>query len=319
MYTRRHMLNEELGSKLTGESIIKNILYRVHDTSMYGLPLMIWSNQYNKLVNTLIKRLDNYDVSYLLLDGKSINSNSFDKSSNKWMFREYSGEDIVLIHNFEYIDPKLINILITTIFNNTKNFITVMFSNKSSYGTLLDASFIGHIENVEYVGDIKESTSININKNMNKINNDRNTLKRLVESYGKKDVVNYVRHLNESFDEYDFLDYDDCYEIFNGPDADLVEELFEKYNFDISIIANIPELLSILKRRYPDFKIINNSYKWAVVLWNPEEGVLSPSWVDNEDYIDLVGLLPYDDEHTTIQEARRCWNMNKQAYIDTLP
>ena len=154
---------------------------------------------------------------------------------------------------------------------------------------------------------------------MNILNRDRNTLKRLVESYGKKDVLNFVRHLNESFDEYDFLDYDDCYEIFNGPDADLVEELFEKYNFDISIIANIPELLSILKRRYPDFKIINNSHKWAVVLWNPEEGVLSPSWADNEDYIDLVGLLPYDDEHTTIQEARRCWNMNKQAYIDTLP
>ena len=154
---------------------------------------------------------------------------------------------------------------------------------------------------------------------MNTLNRDRNTLKRLVESYGKKDVLNFVRHLNESFDNYDFLDYDDCYEIFNGPDADLVEELFEKYNFDISIIANIPELLSILKRRYPDFKIINNSYKWAVVLWNPEEGVLSPSWTDDEDYIGLVGLLPYDDEHTTIQEARRCWNMNKQAYIDTLP
>ena len=154
---------------------------------------------------------------------------------------------------------------------------------------------------------------------MTTLNRDRNTLKRLVESYGKKDVLNFVRHLNESFDEYDFLDYDDCYEIFNGPAADLVEELFEKYNFDISIIANIPELLSILKRRYPDFKIINNSHKWAVVLWNPEEGVLSPSWADNEDYIDLVGLLPYDDEHTTIQEARRCWNMNKQAYIDTLP
>ena len=166
---------------------------------------------------------------------------------------------------------------------------------------------------------IKINESKNKLTNMNTLSRDRNTLKRLVESYGKNDVLNYVRRLNESFDEYDFLDYDDCYEIFNGPDADLVEELFEKYNFDISIIANIPELLSILKRRYPDFKIINNSHNWAVVLWNPEEGVLSPSWADNEDYIDLVGLLPYDDEHTTIQEARRCWNMNKQAYIDTLP
>ena len=166
---------------------------------------------------------------------------------------------------------------------------------------------------------IKINESKNKLTNMNTLSRDRNTLKRLVESYGKKDVLNFVRRLNESFDEYDFLDYDDCYEIFNGPDADLVEELFEKYNFDISIIANIPELLSILKRRYPDFKIINNSYKWAVVLWNPEEGVLSPSWTDDEDYIDLVGLLPYDDEHTTIQEARRCWNMNKQAYLDTLP
>ena len=33
---------------------------------------------------------------------------------------------------------------------------------------------------------------------MNTLNRDRNTLKRLVESYGKKDVLNYVRHLNEA-------------------------------------------------------------------------------------------------------------------------
>ena len=33
---------------------------------------------------------------------------------------------------------------------------------------------------------------------MNTLNRDRNTLKRLVESYGKKDVLNFVRHLNES-------------------------------------------------------------------------------------------------------------------------
>ena len=33
---------------------------------------------------------------------------------------------------------------------------------------------------------------------MNTLNRDRNTLKRLVESYGKKDVLNFVRHLNEA-------------------------------------------------------------------------------------------------------------------------
>lgn len=33
---------------------------------------------------------------------------------------------------------------------------------------------------------------------MNTLNRDRNTLKRLVESYGKKDVLNFVRHLNEN-------------------------------------------------------------------------------------------------------------------------
>ena len=32
---------------------------------------------------------------------------------------------------------------------------------------------------------------------MNTLNRDRNALKRLVESYGKKDVLNFVRHLNE--------------------------------------------------------------------------------------------------------------------------
>ena len=34
--------------------------------------------------------------------------------------------------------------------------------------------------------------------NRNTLNRDRNTLKRLVESYGKKDVLNFVRRLNES-------------------------------------------------------------------------------------------------------------------------
>ncbi len=33
---------------------------------------------------------------------------------------------------------------------------------------------------------------------MNTLIKDRNTLKRLVESYGKKDVINFVRHLNET-------------------------------------------------------------------------------------------------------------------------
>lgn len=33
---------------------------------------------------------------------------------------------------------------------------------------------------------------------MNTLNRDRNTLKRLVESYGKNDVLNFVRHLNEA-------------------------------------------------------------------------------------------------------------------------
>ena len=33
---------------------------------------------------------------------------------------------------------------------------------------------------------------------MNTLNRDRNTLKRLVESYGKEDVLNFVRHLNEA-------------------------------------------------------------------------------------------------------------------------
>jgi len=42
---------------------------------------------------------------------------------------------------------------------------------------------------------IKET---NENNTMNTLTKDRNTLKRLVESYGKKDVLNFVRHLNES-------------------------------------------------------------------------------------------------------------------------
>lgn len=46
---------------------------------------------------------------------------------------------------------------------------------------------------------IKETNeSKNRLTNMNTLNRDRNTLKRLVESYGKKDVLNFVRHLNEN-------------------------------------------------------------------------------------------------------------------------
>lgn len=37
---------------------------------------------------------------------------------------------------------------------------------------------------------------------MKQIDKDRNTLKRLVESYGKKDVLNFINHLNESYESY---------------------------------------------------------------------------------------------------------------------
>ena len=45
---------------------------------------------------------------------------------------------------------------------------------------------------------IKINESKNKLTNMNTLSRDRNTLKRLVESYGKKDVLNFVRRLNES-------------------------------------------------------------------------------------------------------------------------
>ena len=45
---------------------------------------------------------------------------------------------------------------------------------------------------------IKINESKNKLTNMNTLNRDRNTLKRLVESYGKEDVLNFVRHLNEA-------------------------------------------------------------------------------------------------------------------------
>ena len=47
---------------------------------------------------------------------------------------------------------------------------------------------------------IKINESKNKLTNMNTLNRDRNTLKSLVESYGKKDVLNFVRRLNESAD-----------------------------------------------------------------------------------------------------------------------
>ena len=47
---------------------------------------------------------------------------------------------------------------------------------------------------------IKINESKNKLTNMNTLSRDRNTLKRLVESYGKNDVLNFVRRLNESAD-----------------------------------------------------------------------------------------------------------------------
>ena len=183
---------------------------------------------------------------------------------------------------------------------------------------------------------------------MNNINKDRTTLKKLVESYGKKDVLNFVRHLNESntYDENDaniyddlmkrklinahnvfkryensisrILSLDDSYDVFNS-DFSLIEKIFDYFGYEVSIIANIPELLDILKKRYPEFKVLFTGENWAVVLWNPEEGVLAPGYLDDElnDY--AVELLPYDSDHISIEEVRNCWKLYKQAYLNTLP
>ncbi len=49
---------------------------------------------------------------------------------------------------------------------------------------------------------------LNLNINiMNTVNRDRETLKRLVESYGKQDVLKFVKHLNEESEEYSDGDY----------------------------------------------------------------------------------------------------------------
>lgn len=156
---------------------------------------------------------------------------------------------------------------------------------------------------------------------MSTLKRDRIMLKRLVESYGKKDVLNFVRHLNESesIDRYDFLDYDNSYDVFNGNGSDKLMDLFEKYNYEISVIANIPELLNILKRRYPGFRIINNSHKWAIVLWNPDDDTLAPGYIDDEWNEYAVELLPFGESRVSIKEANRCWDLYKQEYLATLP
>ena len=57
---------------------------------------------------------------------------------------------------------------------------------------------------------------------------DRMTLKRLVESYGKKDVLNFVRHLNESItaSRYTSLQL-----------ADLVDEYYENNDYTLDNVA----------------------------------------------------------------------------------
>lgn len=104
---------------------------------------------------------------------------------------------------------------------------------------------------------------------MNTLNRDRNALKRLVESYGKKDVLTFIKHLNEEQTDSLYIDdiiynqqyrrsrlvqdispylHDDSNEdmlidsivlLWSGSDFDLKDEMVDDWSEDIAELLDI--------------------------------------------------------------------------------
>lgn len=104
---------------------------------------------------------------------------------------------------------------------------------------------------------------------MNTLNKDRNTLKQLVESYGKKDVLTFIKHLNEEQTDSLYIDdiiynqqyrrsrlvqdispylHDDSNEdmlidsivlLWSGSDFDLKDEMVDDWSEDIAELLDI--------------------------------------------------------------------------------
>ena len=65
-------------------------------------------------------------------------------------------------------------------------------------------------------------------KTKNALLKDRMTLKRLVESYGKKDVLNFVRHLNESVNGSNYT---------SSQLADMIDDYYENNDYTLEKVA----------------------------------------------------------------------------------
>ena len=128
---------------------------------------------------------------------------------------------------------------------------------------------------------------------MKQIDKDRNSLKRLVESYGKKDVLNYVRHLNENTDDW----WDD-------------EDDFEKYEELEDIVRNLqaPVTAAFRKQRInfeefmtEDYDQDDDGYIWVSpdTLWNNgpvEDEFIRNNWMPRKDDIILAPALLINPE-----------------------
>lgn len=121
---------------------------------------------------------------------------------------------------------------------------------------------------------------------MNTLNRDRNILKRLVESYGKKDVLNYVRHLNEDFDDWeDEFPYDD-------QQIERIQNLYGKAFKS----AGCP--FERFMNDDPDLD--DDGYLWLYpdTLWNAgpvEDEFIQNNWIVRGKYIVAPGLLINED------------------------
>lgn len=121
---------------------------------------------------------------------------------------------------------------------------------------------------------------------MNTLHRDRNTLKRLVESYGKKDVLNFVKHLNEDFDDsdYDFLFDDKKIRKIQAP----YERAFRAVGCPFRRFMN------------DDPDLDDDGYLWLYpdTLWNAgpaEDEFIQNKWIVRNKYIVAPGLLINED------------------------
>lgn len=136
-----------------------------------------------------------------IIDGKKLTKNSIVFNNNKLSFKGYNNEPLIIIDNCDFINVSLENMVfkILSELNTYASEILLMsynyYNDNGIYNSFISHSNIIMLENEEYDDNNELDAYKQHQRIRESIKYDRITLKRLVESYGKKDVLNFVRHL----------------------------------------------------------------------------------------------------------------------------